>query len=197
MKKSIFLLLYIFTVQPVFGNNAVTLNRTKRKSGVKRICGRSYKNETVFQVLNLAPKEACIYRLLGSRFDEVEFFNAEFPIDCEKGQLWIYSKNREEGPFCRNSTKSREKRSADNENHERNLIGGKYNGDEIDVVIRNSGNEAIPISFGFNLGTRWYFLQVLAKKFIKKFVITVMINGNDTVNFAVAFSHALFETHIS
>jgi len=154
MNKSIFLLLYIFNLQTVLGNNAVTLNRTKRKSGVKRICGRSYKNETVFQVLNLAPKEACIYRLLGSRFDEVEFFNADFPIDCEKGQLWIYSKNREEGPFCRNATSGREKRSADKENRGNNLIGGKYDGDEIDVVIHNNGNEAIPISFGFNLGTR-------------------------------------------
>ena len=151
MKRSIFLLLYIFAT--VFANNAVTLNRTKRKSGVKRICGRSYKNETVFQVLNLGPKESCIYRLLGSKFDEVEFFNADFPVDCEKGQLWIYSKNREEGPFCRKT--DREKRSADIVTEQgRNMIGGRYDGDEIDVVIQNNGNEAIPISFGFNLGQR-------------------------------------------
>ena len=161
MESWIFLLLYIFQLQnTVIANNAVTLNRPKRKTGVKRICGRSYKDETVFQVLNLAPNEACIYRLLGSRFDEVQIFSADFPIDCEKGQLWIYSKNREQGPFCRNSTETREKRSAELESARSqpetasSLINEKYDGDEIDVVIQNNGNEAIPISFGFNLGTR-------------------------------------------
>ena len=100
--------------------------------------------------LYFSPNDACIYRLLGSRFDEVEFFTADFPISCDKGHLWIYSKTRQEGPFCRNSTHSRLKRSVEEHNQ---LVGQRYEGDEIDVVIQNTGNEAIPISFGFNLGT--------------------------------------------
>ena len=91
------------------------------------------------------PEESCIYRIEGDNEHVMQILNLTLLLDCEDGEMWLFTDEDQYGPFCNDR---RRRRGAYGHSDSTNMHGQNFKSQEVDMVFRN-GN-AMRFSFAFS-----------------------------------------------
>jgi hypothetical protein len=127
---------------------SAALQHAQAFTGSRNICGvvRSNHNGTMTEEIILEPEESCIYRVRGDNKHLMEILKLNLELDCNDGEMYLFTDEEQFGPFCNDK---RKRRNAYAEIDTSNMHGQNFKSKEVDMVFKNGQRARFKFGFSF------------------------------------------------